>query len=210
MNAFFITIIFIFLRQIQAVDLGEEAKSPTADPDIIIDISDTGMTGERNVTSSTNLNDINTPCGPGDDIPLRIDFDGQAVSGATKSGLNGDWRHNQSFSISSDMIDITIRPDDLTGRHKNIVIDLAQNAITQNNEATRITIDFGTQRSREKAAGMVLFSCDVTAGTPTLTIIEKWDFVSHSGCNLIVHDGAVHYTEQPIAASRFKPINSSL
>ena len=61
-----------------------------------------------------------------------------------------------------------------------------------------------------KAAGAVLFSCDVTAGTPTLTVIEKYDFVSHSACNLIVHDGNVHYTEQPIAASRFKPINSDL
>ena len=65
-------------------------------------------------------------------------------------------------------------------------------------------------RSREKAAGMVLFSCDVTAGTPSLTVIETWDFVSHSACNLIVHDNAVHYTEQPIAASKFLPINSDL
>ena len=70
--------------------------------------------------------------------------------------------------------------------------------------------DDATTRSRAKAAGMVLFSCDVTASTPTLTVIETWDFVSHSACNLIVHDGAAHYTEQPIAASRFKPINSSL
>ena len=65
-------------------------------------------------------------------------------------------------------------------------------------------------RSREKAAGAVLFSCDVTAGTPSLTVVEKWDFVGHSACNLIVHDGAIHYTEQPIAATRFRPINSSL
>ena len=65
-------------------------------------------------------------------------------------------------------------------------------------------------RSREKAAGAVLFSCDVTAGTPSLTVIEKWDFATHSGCNLIVHDGNVHYVEQPIAAEKFLPINSSL
>ena len=75
----------------------------------------------------------------------------------------------------------------------------------------RVDEDSGTYtRSREKAAGMALFSCDVTVGTPTLTVIETWDFVSHSACNLTIHDGAVHYTEQPIAASRFKPINSSL
>ena len=75
----------------------------------------------------------------------------------------------------------------------------------------RVDEDSGTYtRSREKSAGMVLLSCDVTAGTPTLTVIETWDFVSHSACNLVIHDGAVHFTEQPIAASRFKPINSSL
>ncbi len=75
----------------------------------------------------------------------------------------------------------------------------------------RVDEDSGTYtRSREKAAGMALLSCDVTAGTPSLTVIETWDFVSHSACNLTIHDGAVHYTEQPMAASRFKPINSSL
>ena len=57
---------------------------------------------------------------------------------------------------------------------------------------------------------MVLFSCDVTAGTPSLTVIEKWDFVTHGGCNLTIHDGNVHYVEQPIAAEKFFPINSSL
>ena len=67
-----------------------------------------------------------------------------------------------------------------------------------------------TTRSREKAAGMVLFSCDVTAGTPSLTVIEKWDFATHGACNLIVHSGSVHYVEQPSAAEKFLPINSSL
>ena len=64
--------------------------------------------------------------------------------------------------------------------------------------------------SREKAAGMVLFRCDVTAGSPSLTVIEKWDYVHQSGCNLVVHDGAVHYVEQPSAATVFKPINPDL
>ena len=42
----------------------------------------------------------------------------------------------------------------------------------------RVDEDSGTYtRSREKSAGMVLFSCDVTAGTPSLTVIETWDFV---------------------------------
>ena len=115
----------------------------------------------------------------------------------------------QSFSISSDMIDVTIRPDDLT-RHRNIVIDLAENAVDQNNEATRIIVDFGTRRSRTKTGGMVLYRCNVTAGSPSLTVIDRWDFVHQSGCNLTVHDGAVHFSEQPSAASRFKPYNPDL
>ena len=75
----------------------------------------------------------------------------------------------------------------------------------------RVDEDSGTYtRSQMNAAGAVLFSCDVTAGTPSLTVLETWDFVSHSACNLIVHDNAIHYTEQPIAASKFLPINSDL
>ena len=46
-----------------------------------------------------------------------------------------------------------------------------------------------TTRSQAKAAGMVLYQCDVTAATPTLTVVDKWDFVSHSACGLTVHDG---------------------
>ena len=65
-------------------------------------------------------------------------------------------------------------------------------------------------RSQANAAGAVLFSCDVTAGTPSLTVIEKWDFVSHSACNLTIHDGAVHYVENPVSATKFRPINSDL
>ena len=65
-------------------------------------------------------------------------------------------------------------------------------------------------RSREKAAGMVLLSCDVTAGTPSLTVIETWDFATHGGCNLVIHDNSVHYVESPASATKFKPINDSL
>ena len=196
------------LAPIQHLDLGDEATNATADPDITIQQLTSEKTGERNVTTSTDLNPTSTRLAPGDDIPIRIDFDG-TVTGATESDLTVYGGTIQSFSISSDMIDVTIRPDDLTA-HKNIVIDLAEDAVDEDNEAWRITIDFGTRRSREKAAGMILYSCDVTAGTPSLTVIEKWDFVSHSACNLIVHDGAVHYVEQPSAAEKFFPINSSL
>ena len=64
--------------------------------------------------------------------------------------------------------------------------------------------------SRTKAAGMVLYRCNVTAGSPSLTVIDRWDFVQLAGCNLTVHDGAVHFTEQPSAATAFKPINPDL
>ena len=144
------------LAPIQHLDLGDESTNATADPDITIQQLTAEKTGERNVTSSTDLNPTSTRLAPGDDIPIRIDFDG-TVTGATQSDLTVYGGTIQSFSISSDMIDVTIRPDDLTS-HKNIAIDLAEDAVDEGNEAWRITIDFGTQRVRENAAGMVLFS----------------------------------------------------
>ena len=57
---------------------------------------------------------------------------------------------------------------------------------------------------------MVLYRCNVSAGSPSLTAIDTWDFVHQGGCNLIVHDGDVHFSEQPSAATRFKPINPDL
>ena len=196
------------LAPMQMADFGDDATDTQADPDFIIEIADTGMSGERNVTTSTNLNPTSTRLAPGDDIPIRIDFN-STVSGATQSDVTVYGGTIQSFSISSDMIDVTIRPDDLT-RHRNIVIDLAENAVDQNNEATRIIVNFGTRRSREKSAGCVLYRVNLNAGSPSLTAIDTWDFVHQAGCNLTVHDGDVHFTEQPSAASRFKPYNPDL
>ena len=196
------------LAPMQSADFGEDATDTQADPDFIIEIADTGMSGERNVTTSTNLNPTSTRLALGEDIPIRIDFN-SSVSGAVQSDLRVSGGSITAFSISSDMIDVTIRPDDVT-RHRNIVIDLAENAVTQRNEATRIIVDFGTRRSRTKTGGMALYKCNVTAGSPSLTAIDTWDFVHQAGCNLIVHDGDVHFTEQPSAASRFKPINPDL
>ena len=156
------------LAPMQSADFGEDATDTQADPDFIIEIADTGMSGERNVTTSTNLNPTSTRLAPGDDIPIRIDFN-STVSGAAQSDVTVFGGTIQSFSISSDMIDVTIRPDDLT-RHRNIVIDLAENAVTQRNEATRIIVDFGTRRSRTKTGGMALYRCNVTAGSPSLTV----------------------------------------
>ena len=79
----------------------------------------------------------------------------------------------------------------------------------------RIDVDDSTdpptyRRSRSKAAGMILYRCNVTDATPTLTVLSKWEFATHGACNLTVHDGAVHYVEQPLASQIFKPINPDL
>ena len=195
------------LCPIQKADLGDDTKS-VINPDVDIEQRSAEKSGERNVTTSTNLNPSNQIVAPGEDIPLRIDFDG-SVSGATQDDLTVYGGRIQSFSISSDMIDVMIRPDSRT-HHKNIVIDLAEDAVDQGNERWRITIDFETQRSRQKAAGMALYKCDVSAANPSLTVIEKWDFVTRGGCGLTVHAGAVHYVEHAPAATKFKPINPDL
>ena len=196
------------LVPIGRVDLGADARDTAADPDFIIERADTGKSGERSVTTTTNLNPSNTRLAPGDDIPIRIDFNG-SVSGATQSDLTVYGGSIQSFSISSDMIDITIRPNDLSV-HKTIVIDLAEDAVDQQNEATRIVVDFETRRSETKSAGMTLYRCNVTANSPSLEVLETYDFVQRGACNLIVHEGAVHFVEHPPAATKFKPINPDL
>ena len=194
------------LAPIQRLLLQNDVRNALA-PDFIITAEDTGMSGERFVTTNTGLNGV-TEVNPGDDIPIRIDFNG-SVSGAIQSDLTVKGGTIQSFSISSDMIDVTIRPDTTT-HHGRVIINLAQNAVTQRNEATRITLDFGTRRSQAKSAGCVLYRCNVTAETPTLEVVDKWDFVQLGACNLVVHDGNVHFVEHPPAATKFKPINPDL
>ena len=75
----------------------------------------------------------------------------------------------------------------------------------------RVDVDGSdTTRSRTKAGGMVLYRCDVIAGSPSLTIIETWDFATHGGCNMVVHDSAVHYMEHPPASTAYTPHNPDL
>ena len=75
----------------------------------------------------------------------------------------------------------------------------------------RVDEDSGTYtRSRAKGAGCVLYRVNVNAGSPTLEVIEKYDFVQLGPCALTVHDGAVHYVEHPPVGTRFKPINPDL
>ena len=200
------------LAPIQSLDLAESATRPDAKPTFRIEIKDTGMTGERFVTSSTNLNPTSTRLAPGNEIPVRIDFNG-TVSGATRNDVTISGGTLSAFSISSDRIDITIRPSE-TRFHKNITIRLARNAVNQRNEETHIVLDFGVENSRSrnqtKSAGMVLYRCNVTAASPRLEVLDTWDFATHAACGLTVHDGSVHYVEQPRAATVFKPINPDI
>ena len=195
------------LAPIQKADLGNDTQN-IINPDVNIEQRSAEKTGERNVTTNTNLNPTNLTLAPGDDIPLRINFD-STVTGATQGDLTVYGGTIQSFSISSDMIDVTIRPDSKT-HHKTLIVDLAEDAVDQTNEAWRITIDFETTRSQTKASGMALYRCNVTAGSPSLTVIETWDFATRGGCNLVVHDGAVHFMEHPPASTIYKPYNPDL
>lgn len=194
------------LVPIQKIEYGEDSQSKTATPSVTERQMSAEKTGERNVTSSTGLNP--TAVAPGADIRLRIHFDG-LVSGATQRDFTVYGATIQSVSILSTWIDVTLRPDSKT-YHKTIYVDLAEDAVSEGNEAWRITIDFGTDRSRTKTAGMVLYRCNVTAQNPSLTVVEKYDFVQHGACNLTVHDGKVHFVEQPKVSARWKPVNSDL
>ena len=70
--------------------------------------------------------------------------------------------------------------------------------------------DDETTRSRTKASGMALYRCNVTDSSPTLTVIETWDFATRGGCNLVLHDSAVHFMEHSPALTHYKPINPDL
>ena len=204
------------LCPIQKVDFGDGIRS-VINPDVTIEKRSAEKSGsaERNVTSAT-VNPGNLTLAPGADIPVRIYFDGR-ITGATQSDLTVYGGTIQSFTVTNltgwqlniDVIDVTIRPNSQT-HHKNIVIDVAEDAVDQGNEAWRIVISFDTHRSRRKTAGMVLYRCDVMSATPSLTVVDKWDFVTHSACGLVVHDNSIHYIEHPRAAAAFKPINPDL
>ena len=75
----------------------------------------------------------------------------------------------------------------------------------------RVDEDSGTYtRSREKGAGCVLYRVNVNAGSPTLEVVEKYDFVQLGPCSLTVHDRSVHFVEHPRASSIFKPYNPDI
>ena len=145
---------------------------------------------------------------PGDNLYVELNWNRRVsglnsseitVTGATLLSLVRSGSRTYAYAL-------TVTLDALLS---DVVVVIPEDTLSQGNGATRIVISF-RQRDRTRSAGMVLYRCDVSAGSPSLTVIDKWDFVHQSGCNLTVHDGDVHFTEQPSAASRFKPINPDL
>ena len=164
--------------------------------------------GDRFVTSV--IRDFSTAdLSPGDTFSIRVNWDSNIsgddpnspiiVTGGTITNTSVPSASSRRYAIQTDA------GNDLS----NIVFVIPKDRVSEGNGRVQIDISF-YDRVNTKAAGMALFSCDVTAGSPSLTVIERWDFVTHSAANLTIHDGAVHYTEQPIAASKFLPINSDL
>ena len=71
-------------------------------------------------------------------------------------------------------------------------------------------IDGRNYLDRQTAAGMALYRCNVTAGSPSLTLIDAWDFVTRGACNLTVHAGEVHYVEHGTGLNQYHAINKDL
>ena len=65
-------------------------------------------------------------------------------------------------------------------------------------------------KDRFAAAGLVLYRCNVTASSPTLTKLQAWDFATHAASGFFKYDGSVCFFESTPVASKFKPYNPSL
>ena len=62
--------------------------------------------------------------------------------------------------------------------------------------------DDETTRSRTKAAGIALYRCDVTESSPTTHCPSRHGISqTRGGCNLVLHDSAVHFMEHPPAST---------
>ena len=199
------------LCPIQTIDNVEDLKTPIATP--ITEIIDSG-TGQGRLTGSPTV--TNSPLALGADIVVRFNVRNNSQPG---SGLNFDVNQSEFTIINgtlvsatrfSSSITLTIRPTNQS-QHQNIGIGVrlisGGSSTLQNGY---ILIDFNIALSRLKSAGMALYRCNVTAATPSLEVLETYDFAQLGACNLIVHDGTVHFVENPPAATKFKPINPDL
>ena len=145
---------------------------------------------------------------PGDNLYVELNWD-RTVSGLNSSEITVMGATLRSLVRSGSRTYAYALTVTLDALLSDVVVVIPEDTLSQGNGATRIVISF-RQRDRTRSAGMVLYRCNVTAGSPSLTAVDTWDFVHQAGCNLIVHDGSVHFTEQPSAATRFKPINPDL
>ena len=145
---------------------------------------------------------------PGDNLYVELNWD-RTVSGLNSSEITVTGATLRSLVRSGSRTYAYALTVTLDALLSDVVVVIPEDTLSQGNGATRIVISL-RQRDRTRSAGMVLYRCNVTAGSPSLTVVDTWDFVHQAGCNLIVHDGDVHFTEQPSAATRFKPINPDL
>ena len=165
--------------------------------------------GDRFVTSvtpSVTFGDLS----PGDSFFIRVNWDSNIsgedpnadiiVTGGAITAIAVPSASSRRYTIQTDA------GNDLS----NIVIVYPEDRTSEGNGRVQIDISF-YDRVNTKAAGMALFSCDVTAGTPSLTVIERWDFATHSAANLTVHDGERFIIQSnPLRREKFLPINSDL
>ena len=174
-------------------------------PSTTITAEDTGMTNVARVRDARHVPSVR----PGAVISAKVAFY-TTISGISQGELTVTGGEITSFTrVDSNTFDVEIKPFSVS-YHRNIILNIPRNAVDQGNEATQILFDFGLEFGKDKAAGAVLYRCDVTASTPTLDVVEKYDYVQLGACNLVVHDGAVHFVENPPAATKFKPINPDL
>lgn len=180
-------------------------------PTIRVTIADTGITPKINV-SQVGLSRTDgsiTPYRTGENIRILINW---SASGTVQGLSENDFTITNATFVSlthpggSYQFYLTVRPTHRSS-HRNIIIDIAENAVNRNNEATRIVIDFGASPTRTKSAGMALYRCNVS-GSPRLTVLETWDYVARSAQNLHVHQNQVYFTEG--IHPQFKPINEDL
>ena len=204
------------LCPIQKIESVEDLTSPVATPLTDVINIGTGGSGRDAGRIEGTPTVTNSPLALGADIVVRFSVRNAATPG---SGLNFNVDQSE-FTITngtlisarrfSSSITLTIRPTD-PSRHQNIGIGVrlmwAGNPTLENGY---ILIDFGIDLSRSKSAGMALYRCNVTAAHPSLEILETYDFVQLGACNLVVHEGSVHFVEHPPAGTRFRPINPDL
>ena len=197
---------------LQSVD--GDLTNPTAAPVVrVLANGDISAFNRNSVQTNTRVEPADATFDVGDNITIRINFQ-RTVNSATFSqsaiNITGGTFVSLNNPTGRSWL-LAIRPDN-QNLHNNIevhIISAGDNTGITVRDA-RILIDFGIARSREKSAGMALYRLPTQAATPTLTVVDSWDFVHYGGCNLTTHQGDVYYAESSPASAMFRGINSDL